>query len=151
MADQIEVKMVGTEIAKKDIKKWTKEKTEEVKAILLKTGFKVETSAKEMAPVLTGRLRGSISVNWSGSGLGEGKVKNPAKKGDGVDEPPGPKGLVVAVGSNVKYARRREHGFVGKDKLGRRYNESGKPYLYPAFFMHEGDIEKALKKEFKKK
>jgi len=151
MADQINVRMVGTEKALKDIKKWTAEKVEEVKAVLLKTGFKVETSAKEGCPVLTGRLRGSISTNWSGSGMREGKVTNPAKKGDGVEQPPGKKGLTVAVGSNVKYARRREHGFVGADSLGRRYNESGKPYLYPAFFMHESDIEKELKKEFKKK
>ena len=151
MADQINVRMVGTEKAIKDIKKWTEEKVEEVKTVLLKTGFKVETSAKEMAPVLTGRLRASISVNWSGSGLNEGRVTSPAKKGDGVSQPPGKKGLTVAVGTNVKYARRREHGFVGTDSLGRRYNESGKPYLYPAFFMHEGDIEKGLKKEFKKK
>jgi len=150
MADQITVKMVGTEKAVADIKKWTEKQGQEVKKILLKTGFKVETSAKEGCPVLTGRLRASISTNWAGSGLSEGKTGGKAKKGDGVKQPPGSKGLTVAVGSNVKYARRIEHGFVGKDKLGRRYNQSGKPYLYPAFFMHEGDIEKGLKKEFKK-
>jgi len=150
MADQISVKMVGTQKAVLDIKKWTAKQGEAVKKILLKTGFKVETSAKEMCPVKTGRLRSSISMNWAGSGMREGRVGSGAKKGDGVGQPPGPKGLSVAVGSNVKYARRIEHGFVGKDKLGRQYNQSGKPYLYPAFFMHEGDIEKGLKKEFKK-
>ncbi len=150
MADQISVKMVGTEKAVLDIKRWTEKQGEAVKKILLKTGFKVEASAKETCPVKTGRLRGSISTNWAGSGMREGRVGSGAKKGDGVGQPPGPKGLNVVVGSNVKYARRIEHGFVGKDKLGRQYNQSGKPYLYPAFFMHEGDIEKGLKKEFKK-
>lgn len=150
MADQVIVKMVGTKKAVLDIKKWTEKRGEAVKKILLSTGFKVETSAKEMVPVKTGRLRGSISTNWAGSGMRKGKVTSPAKKGDGVGQPAGEKRLKVITGSNVKYARRIEHGFVGKDKLGRQYNQSGKPYLYPAFFMHEGDIEKGLKKEFKK-
>jgi len=150
MADQISVRMVGTEKAVIDVKKWTEKQRQAVKKILLKTGFKVETSAKEGCPVKTGRLRGSVSTNWAGSGMSEGRVGSGAKRGDGVGQPPGPSGLAVAVGSNVKYARRIEHGFVGKDKLGRQYNQSGKPYLYPAFFMHEGDIEKGLKKEFKK-
>ena len=150
MADEITVRMHGTAEAIKKLKKWQFIKREGVKESLLKTGFKIQTSAKEGCPVKTARLQASISTNWSGSGLSEGKTGGKAKKGDGVAQPLGPKGLVVATGSNVKYARRIEHGFVGADSLGRRYNQSGKPYLYPAFFMHEGDIEKELKKVFKK-
>ena len=39
---------------------------------------------------------------------------------------------VVYVGTNLEYARRQELGFTGKDKLGRYYHQSAKPYLRPA-------------------
>lgn len=40
---------------------------------------------------------------------------------------------VVAVSTNVPYAARLEYGFVGKDKLGRIYNQPPRPYIRPAF------------------
>lgn len=39
----------------------------------------------------------------------------------------------VLIGSNLAYARREEFGFVGRDRLGRRYNFTGHPHLRPAF------------------
>lgn len=35
----------------------------------------------------------------------------------------------VLIGTNVKYAARVEFGFIGKDSLGRAYNQSAKSFL----------------------
>jgi len=48
-----------------------------------------------------------------------------------------PQGLVGKVGTNLEYARRVELGFVGMDKLGRRYNQAPRPYLRPALHKNE--------------
>jgi len=55
-------------------------------------------------------------------------------KGRITHEPPKvtPQGLVGRVGTNLEYARRVELGFVGTDKLGRKYNQAPRPYLRPA-------------------
>ena len=139
MADQITVRMVGTEKALKDVKKWTAEKQGGVKMVLLKTGLKVETSAKEFCAERfkepTGALMASITTDKSDLTR-----------------------YVVRTGTNKKYARPVEHGHVQTPgryvpAIGKRLVKDfvpGKPYLFPAFFMHEGGIEKELKKEFKK-
>jgi len=146
MADQITVKMVGTDKALKDVKKFTLKKIEGVKAVLERTGRKVELSAKEFCTERfkfcterfkepSGRLMASITTDTSNLN------KN-----------------IVRTGTNVKYARPVEHGHVQEPgrfvpAIGKRLVRDfvpGKPYLFPAFFMHEGDIEKGLKKEFKK-
>jgi len=48
-----------------------------------------------------------------------------------------PQGLVGKVGTNLEYARRVELGFVGIDKIGRRYNQAPRPYLRPALHKNE--------------
>lgn len=93
--------------------------------------------------VKTGRLKSSISTNWTGSPNERGKVGAKAKASDGVGQPQkkGRKDTFSAtVGTNVVYGRRVELGFVGRDSLGRRYNQAAKPYLYPAYFAHESDV-----------
>jgi hypothetical protein len=40
--------------------------------------------------------------------------------------------IVALVGSNMKYARRLELGFIGSDSKGRMYNQGPRPYLRPA-------------------
>ena len=65
--------------------------------------YLVEGDAKKIVPVVTSRLRGSITNE--------------------VEE------TVGRVGSNVEYARRVEMGFVGVDSLGRHYNQAPKSYL----------------------
>lgn len=86
----------------------------------LRTGsFEIVNAAKQNAPVLTGQLRRSIRV-WT-------KVS-----GDEAE---------ARIGTNLDYARRIEFGFVGADKLGRRYNQAAKPYLRPAL---KAKREKAL-------
>jgi len=105
---------------------------------LIMVGFEVERMAKRLAPVDTGRLRASISTNWSGSGMGNAKVgakastsalkgkKGKAKLGMavvGVGQP-GKKGNpVVVVGTNVEYSSAVEFGGS---------NRKAQPFLRPA-------------------
>lgn len=133
---------------------YTKEKQQAVRDTLKRAGFKVETQAKlnlaANGSVQTGRLRSSVSTNWTGSGQARGKTSLPAKSGDGVSQPTERSGFFVFVGTNVQYARRVEHGFYGKDSLGRRYAQEGKPYLYPAYLGLEGETITAVKQIFKR-
>ena len=144
-----EVKIVGLEDAIKRLKKWQIVKTQAVKDRLKKQAFKVELAAKQVVAVDTGRLRASVSTNWAGSGMNEGKMSAKAQPGDGVSQPQGPKELVYVVGTNVKYARRIEFGFVGKDSLGRSYNQPAQPYLFQAYFSLEGETVAAIAKILK--
>jgi hypothetical protein len=52
-----------------------------------------------------------------------------------------PDSAEVAVGTDVVYARREELGFIGQDRLGRRYNFEGHPHLRPAFDEKRGEAE----------
>ena len=74
----------------------------------------VEDDAKILVPIVTTRLRGSITNE--------------------VEE------TVGRVGTNVEYARRVEMGFVGTDSLGRTYNQAPKPYLRPALEKNRSKI-----------
>lgn len=79
----------------------------------------VEADAKRNCPVVTTRLRGSITHE--------------------VEE------LAGRVGSNVIYARRVELGFVGVDSLGRKYNQKPRPYLRTALEKNRKAIEGLFK------
>lgn len=79
----------------------------------------VKTDAKRNCPIVTTRLRGSITHEIEG--------------------------LVGRVGSNVEYARRVEMGFVGLDSLGRRYNQKPNPYLRKALETNRKAIENLFK------
>jgi len=110
-----------------------------------KRGGKIHKASAPGEPpaVDTGRLRASISSNWTGSGMARGKVEPPAEADDGVGQPT--KELTGVVGSNVEYARRLELGFVGADSLGRIYNQLPRPYLRPALHKNEKKIAKLFK------
>lgn len=71
----------------------------------------VAREAQSRAPRAGGRLAGSIRV--FGPTASMGKVE-------------------ADVGADVPYGRRVELGFAGTDSLGRRYAESGRPFLKPA-------------------
>jgi hypothetical protein len=147
---KVTVKVEGVAKTLASLKKWQIIKRQACEDTLKAGGFKIERQAKCICPVKTGRLRSSISTNWSGSGQQRGKVDSKAKADDGIGQPGGPRGLVVVVGTNVKYGRRVEHGFIGQDKLGRDYHQEGQPYLTPAYLSYEGEIEKDLAKIMKK-
>ena len=146
----VNVKVEGVEKAIASLKKYQLIKRQAVEDTLKKIGFKVEADAKIRCPVKTGRLKASLSTNWSGSGRARGKVGGKAGGDDGVGEPGGEKGLIVVVGSNVKYAAPVEYGHVARSKQGEE-SESGlaigvgtivgpKAYLTPAYLMHEGEV-----------
>lgn len=61
----------------------------------------------------TGDLKGSIGVR--------------IKRGKG-----GGKRIEVRAGATAPYAKRHEFGYIGPDKLGRRFNQAGHPALRPA-------------------
>lgn len=102
---------------------------------------------KSAGGTTTGRLAGSITMAGNFTPTVKG-LHNPAQAADGLAAPGGgndDKPFAV-VGTNLEYARRIEHGFVGKDSLGRSYNQAPKPYLHPAFFALEGDLPATLRR-----
>ena len=160
MADKITIKFKGVPEALSSIKKWEEKKLAQVSDDLKVTAFKIEGDAKRNAPVKDGPLRASISTNWPGSGMSEGKTGAQAESGDGVEQPPGEKGLVYAVGSNKEYAAYQEFGFhgtinvKGTDKRRahkRNVNYAGKPYLYPAYHANKNEAIKRIKETLSKK
>ena len=153
--DGISVKVVGIPEAIAKLKKYQIIKREAVKIALMSVGFKIEGAAKQMAPVDFGRLRASISTNWSSSGIEHGKTGGKAIAGDGVGNPGVATkvfGFTVVVGTNVSYAKAVEHGHVQQPgrfvpAIGKKLKASfveGKPYLHPAYFMHEGEVIKRI-------
>ncbi len=103
---------------------------------LVRVGFMVEREAKRLTPVDTGRLRASISTNWTGSGIAHGEVLKKAgattlkgrtgrragKAVKGIGKPSGK--FTVVVGTNVQYAPAVEFGESG---------QTAQPFLRPAF------------------
>jgi len=74
------------------------------KNVTEKDYIKHQASAPGEPPAVdTGRLRASISTNWSGSGMDKGRVDAQALPDDGIGEPKGDK-FTVVVGTNVDYA-----------------------------------------------
>lgn len=114
-------------------------------AAMQKIGAAVEGEAKKNAShakdsdqhpaVQTGRLRGSISYNWSKSGMDRGKVESPAKASDGVSQPT--EDCAVNIGTNVEYANRLEFGSPRQPPY---------PFLFPALEAKKSEIIELLKK-----
>lgn len=131
------------------IKSFRKEREKEIldglKSVLPKIGALIERNAKQNAAyardsgqhpaVQTGRLRSSISYNWSNSGMERGKVESPAKPGDGVSQPT--EDLAVNIGTNVNYANIIEKG---------NSRQPPYPFLFPAVEANRGKIIAILKK-----
>jgi len=155
---EFSIKVNGLEILLKNIEDYTKEKQKQVEGALWSVAGKVTLQAKDNCRSLlgwrengeyvkpTGRLGGSITMasTWGK----KTSPTSPAKSEDAIGSPAGIQEKAVVVGTNLVYARRVEFGFVGKDKLGRRYNQAARPYLYPAFFAHINDLIPLLKKAF---
>ena len=115
------VELRGTQAIVNNIRRLNKEIQEEFRKVVLQTAYVVEGDAKQMCPVDTGRLRGSLSVNWSNSGLTKGKTQSPATSEDGVAQPGfGTGQFLAAVGTNVEYAE---------------YVENRHPFLWTAYWL----------------
>jgi hypothetical protein len=101
---------------------------------------------KSAGGTTTGRLAGSITMAGNFTPT-VARLNNPATPPDGLTAPGGKNDdkPFAVVGTNLVYARRIEHGFVGQDSLGRSYNQAPKPYLHPAFFALENDLASTLK------
>ena len=93
-------------------------------------------AAKRNAPFITSNLKRSIHVERTGAGLEQPTT------GTKIGAPAGRH--VVAVGTNVVYARRVEYGFAGTDRLGRTYHQPAQPYVRPALDENVG----AMRREF---
>ena len=95
------------------------------KIIKLSMGSGGPSAPGEPPHVQTGRLRASISSNWTGSGRQAGKVGAKADA-EGVGNPGGKYPMISGVvGTQVEYGRDLELGNRGR-------NLSPRPYLRPA-------------------
>jgi hypothetical protein len=74
-------------------------------------------------PVQTGNLRNSLVSELNGAALGEGEGSY-ALVADGMEP-----GDTARFSWTAAYAMRQEHGFVGEDSLGRKYNQVGKHFV----------------------
>jgi len=52
--------------------------------------------------------------------------------------------VIGAVGTNVDYARRLEKGFVGRDSLGRIYDQAPRPFLAPGLHKSLEQVRRIL-------
>jgi hypothetical protein len=91
---------------------------------LMEAGIAIEGQATLLAPVKTGRLRGSITwaTRKDSGGLNQGKDAKGASAGDAVSKPNDDD--IVHIGTNVEYAMAMEYGSA-------KY-PTGQPYLRPA-------------------
>jgi len=98
---------------------------------------------RDVLHVRTGRLMGSISTNWTGSGKQMGDVRGAAKGANikGVGNPGGkfPE-IQGVVGTNVIYGKINEYGGI----TGRGYTSviPPRPYLRPAIDKNLSQIRK---------
>jgi len=150
MTDGINIKVKGVQETVANLKEYQVIKTGAVKIALKEVGFKIQGDAKKNCPVDTGRLRASLSTNWSGSPLSHGRTGSKATGDDGVSRPIGPPGLVVVVGTNVKYAPYVEFGSIRALKWGGYRSATSKLYLSKAYHKNQPELATRIGKIFKK-
>lgn len=146
MADSIDVKVTGIEDIQSSIKELLFGSAQDVKRGVLRVGMKIERQAKANVPVDTGRLRASISQNWTGSGKSHGDVDSKAKAEDGVGQPTEKSDTFTeVVGTNVEYAPMVEFNETAHHEVG------GPHFLYGAYFSYEADVADEVKAELAKR
>jgi phage gpG-like protein len=160
MADEVTVKMTGVEDVLSSIKQIAIASPTAVMKGVKRVAAKIERQAKLSVPVDTGRLRASISFNWTGSGMEHGEVHQPSaikplnKKGK-PSKPLKPDDLIGAVpvkpdtftaviGTNVEYAPAVEFGEAATHEIGAPH------FMYASYFAYEGDVEKEISAELGK-
>ena len=145
MADEITVKMVGIEGAVANIRALAIASPMAVQRGTLRVAEKIERDAKGNCPWDTGRLRASLSTNWTGSGLARGKVDAKAEPEDGIGQPQQRADTFSAVvGSNVEYAPYVEWIETAHHEHGMAH------YLYTSYFSHESEVKDEISAELGK-
>lgn len=121
---------VDTRRLQRDLRRLASKANDDQLGIALMAGAQlIANAARSNAPVDTGTLRRSISVSdWFRNGAT----------------------VAVQIGTNLAYARRIEFGFVGRDSLGRQYNQTPQPYLRPAFNEQLGAAKLAIREALKR-
>ena len=99
-------------------------------------GFMLESHAKRLVPVDTGRLRGSITYATQRK---TGQVTAPAQSGDEVSRPTDEHTL--HVGTNVEYAPHVEYGTV---------RSQAQPYLRPAIDNNHKQAAELMNREIQR-
>lgn len=137
MADGLTVTLVGGAALKRKLARLEREIAGEILENAVTAGaLLIANRAKQLAAFRTGTLRRSIHVGGHTDrtpDFAAGPAEDGAEFHDVGGASSGRDSAEVKVGTDVPYARRIEYGFMGKDKLGRRYHQTPRPYLRPAF------------------
>lgn len=145
MADEITVKWTGIEEISKSIQNLVIASPTAVMKGVKRVAEKVQRDAKGNCPWNTGRLRASLSTNWTGSGLARGKVDAKAEPEDGIGQPQQRADTFSAVvGSNVEYAPYVEWTETAHHEHGMAH------YLYTSYFSHESEVKDEISAELGK-
>ncbi len=88
-----------------DISKWCDAAESDLDRFVIALGQRLVYEVQIRTPVMVGNLRSSIRII--------GDIDQAIETGR------------IVIGTNVEYARRIEYGFVGRDTLGRLYNQKG--------------------------
>jgi len=110
-----------------DPSKWAGTSTTGLTALLRNSVQALATEASTTipnggrVPVKTGNLGRSVVVDNKPPRIIDGLAKGDFSLGIATIKP----GDTIYIGWQAKYARRQNYGFVGKDSLGRNYNQSG--------------------------
>lgn len=111
---------------------------EQLPALVRQTVQEISSRVVNATPVDTGFLRSSWQPAIGSAAPRLEKVKRPKDGAGSAEEAKARIGLVVngmQVGdhywliNNAAYALRLEYGFVGKDELGRTYNQTGRFFV----------------------
>lgn len=135
----INIKITGADKVIHQLEELAKKSGKAVRDASIKGGFRIEADAKKNVAVDTGRLRASLTTNWTGSGMSRATIIDPSREtkgNDAVGQPSGGKtGFTVIVGTNVEYAPYIEYGTSKK---------GARPYLFPAFNKNQTRITKDI-------
>ncbi len=153
MADSIDVKVTGIEAIATSIKELLFAAPIDIQRGVLRVANWIERDGKSHCPVQFGRLRSSITYNWSGSGIARATPKepctnkeNPTKPDDGVGQPTAkPDAFSAVVGTNVEYAPYVEFSEKSQHEVG------GPHFIYNAYFKNEAKVADEVKTELAKR
>ena len=142
-------KVTGYAAVTEGLRKASVRVKDKARDVIKAVAFDVQKAAKQLVPVDTGRLRASLSVNWTGSGMDRGKVigktkpkmgHKPSSPRDGVSQPNDKGGFYAAVGTNVEYGPSIEYGGTS----GGAHSMAPQPYLWPALAMNKAKLKQKL-------